>query len=93
MDETSTHTQTTVDLAGGDFWINGNPTFPGREFGGLRIEGLLPNARMIQGFFDYRMKGEDDFREGYQSMPCDWGIRSARKRGFFGLLKEMTGEA
>lgn len=41
------------------------------------------------GFFDYR-KQREGFREGYQSMPCDWGIGSARKRGFFGLLAEIT---
>jgi len=29
--------------------------------------------------------------EGYQSMPANWGISSARKRGFFNLLREMTG--
>jgi len=43
------------------------------------------------GYFDYRLKGETAFEEGYQSMPCDWGINSPRKRGFFGLLKEATG--
>ena len=42
------------------------------------------------GFFDYRMKGEG-FDEGYQSVPVNWGISSARKRGFFTLLREMTG--
>jgi hypothetical protein len=42
------------------------------------------------GFFDYRMKGED-FSSGYQSVPVDWGINSERKRGFFGMLKEITG--
>ena len=42
------------------------------------------------GYFDYRMKDEK-FEEGYQSMPCDWGSNSARKRGFFKLLKEVTG--
>jgi len=41
------------------------------------------------GFFDYRMKNEP-FECGYQSMPCDWGIQSDRKRGFFSLLKQMT---
>ena len=45
------------------------------------------------GFFDFRMGGETDYFEGYQSVPCDWGIRSERKRGFFGLLAEMTGES
>ncbi|MBI3881998.1 MAG: hypothetical protein HY301_18290 [Verrucomicrobia bacterium] len=42
------------------------------------------------GFFDYRMKGEG-FDEGYQSPPVNWGISSARKRGFFKLLAEITG--
>jgi hypothetical protein len=43
------------------------------------------------GYFDYRMKGEG-FDEGYQSVPVNWGINSARKKGFFELMKEMTGE-
>jgi hypothetical protein len=42
------------------------------------------------GFFDFRRKGEA-IEEGYQSVPVVWGISSARKRGFFGLLREMTG--
>jgi hypothetical protein len=43
------------------------------------------------GYFDYRMKGEG-FADGYQSVPVDWGINSPRKRGFFKLLSEITGE-
>ncbi len=42
------------------------------------------------GYFDYRMRGEG-FDEGYQSIPVNWGISSERKRGFFRLLREMTG--
>jgi predicted permease len=42
------------------------------------------------GLFDYRLAGEG-YDEGYQSVPVNWGISSGRKRGFFGLLKEMTG--
>jgi hypothetical protein len=42
------------------------------------------------GFFDYRRQGEP-FEEGYQSVPCDWGISSDRKKAFFGLVAEMTG--
>lgn len=42
------------------------------------------------GFFDYRMKDEG-FEAGYQSVPVDWGINSERKKGFFELLKEITG--
>jgi hypothetical protein len=43
------------------------------------------------GFFDYRMKGES-FDDGYQSVPVNWGISSERKKGFFKLLSEITGE-
>ncbi len=42
------------------------------------------------GYFDYRMKDEA-FAEGYQSVPVDWGINSDRKKGFFALMKEITG--
>lgn len=42
------------------------------------------------GYFDFRMKGES-FEDGYQSVPADWGINSARKKGFFSLLKDITG--
>jgi hypothetical protein len=42
------------------------------------------------GYFDYRMKGEA-FEQGYQSVPVDWGITSDRKKGFFRLLKDLTG--
>jgi hypothetical protein len=42
------------------------------------------------GYFDFRMDNEG-FEQGYQSVPVDWGINSDRKKGFFGLLKEMTG--
>jgi hypothetical protein len=43
------------------------------------------------GFFDYRMKGES-YSDGYQSVPVDWGIHSARKHGFFSLLRQVTGQ-
>ena len=42
------------------------------------------------GYFDYRMKGEG-YDEGYQSVPVNWGISSTRKRGFFRLVREITG--
>ncbi|MEM7022374.1 MAG: hypothetical protein AAF637_07235 [Pseudomonadota bacterium] len=42
------------------------------------------------GFFDYRM-GDEGYDEGYQSVPVNWGISSARKRGFFNLLGKVTG--
>jgi hypothetical protein len=43
------------------------------------------------GYFDWRMPGEG-FDDGYQSVPVNWGISSPRKKGFFKLLSEMTGE-
>lgn len=42
------------------------------------------------GYFDYRMEGEG-INEGYQSVPVNWGISSARKQGFFSLLSSITG--
>jgi hypothetical protein len=41
------------------------------------------------GYFDFRMQGEG-FDDGFQSVPVNWGISSSRKRGFFGLLREIT---
>jgi hypothetical protein len=43
------------------------------------------------GYFDYRMNNEG-YDDGYQSVPVNWGISSARKRGFFDLLAKVTGE-
>ncbi|MGV3557070.1 hypothetical protein [Larkinella arboricola] len=44
--------KTTVSIVGDQFYINGKPTFQGRSWNGYRIEGLLPNARLVQGIFD-----------------------------------------
>ncbi len=43
---------TAVEIDGEDFVINGARTYPGREWRGQRIEGLLFNARMVQAIFD-----------------------------------------
>jgi hypothetical protein len=44
------------------------------------------------GYFDYRQIRER-FEDGYQSLPVDWGINSARKKAFFSLLAQVTGAA
>ena len=44
--------RTTVSIEGDRFMINGKPTYPGRQYKGMRIEGLLMNSRMVQGIFD-----------------------------------------
>src|SRR5262245_30516796 len=43
---------TEVAIKGDAFWINGRPTYEGRTWQGYQIEGLLLNARMVQGIFD-----------------------------------------
>lgn len=43
------------------------------------------------GYFDFRFPGETDYREGYQTVPVDWGINSKRKKGFFANVREITG--
>jgi len=43
---------TKVSILGEKFFINGNPTFEGRSWNGVSVEGLLPNSRMVQGVFD-----------------------------------------
>jgi hypothetical protein len=43
------------------------------------------------GYLDFRFPGETDYAEGFQSVPVDWGINSERKKGFFNLVKEITG--
>jgi hypothetical protein len=40
------------------------------------------------GYFD---PGKNDYEDGYQSPPVNWGLSTERKRGFFNLVKEMTG--
>jgi hypothetical protein len=45
---------TTVEIVGEDFHIDGKPTLAGRTWRGHRVEGLLPNARQVQGVFDDR---------------------------------------
>jgi hypothetical protein len=44
--------QTTVAIEGEQFLINGEPTYAGRAWRGHKIEGLLMNARLVQGIFD-----------------------------------------
>jgi hypothetical protein len=44
--------QTEIAIVGDAFQINGRPTYAGRSWHGLRIEGLLLNSRMVQGIFD-----------------------------------------
>ena len=44
--------RTEVSILGDGFQINGTPTYHGRYFKGLKIEGMLMNLRTVQGIFD-----------------------------------------
>jgi len=44
--------RTEVSIRGDQFFLNGTPTYAGRTWQGMRIEGLLLNARVVQGIFD-----------------------------------------
>ncbi|MFN0120259.1 MAG: hypothetical protein ACKV2V_07135 [Blastocatellia bacterium] len=44
--------KTTVSITGDRFFINGRPTYEGRVYQGMKIEGLLMNSRMVQGIYD-----------------------------------------
>jgi hypothetical protein len=41
------------------------------------------------GFFD---PGISNYKDGYQCPPVNWGINTPRKKAFFALVKEITGE-
>ena len=43
---------TTVSIQADDFLIDGQPTLKGVVWRGHKVEGLLPNSRMVQGVFD-----------------------------------------
>jgi len=44
--------RTEVSIQADQFFINGRPTYEGRSYRGMKIEGLLMNSRMVQGIFD-----------------------------------------
>jgi len=44
--------KTVVTIKGEDFYINGKITLEAKNYQGIRLEGLLPNSRMVQGIFD-----------------------------------------
>jgi hypothetical protein len=44
--------KTVVSIKGEDFYINGKISLEGKNYQGMRLEGLLPNSRMVQGIFD-----------------------------------------
>jgi len=45
--------------------------------------------RASWGYFD---QGRNDYENGYQTPPVNWGINTDRKRDFFAKMKEITGQ-
>ena len=43
---------TGVSIRGEQFLINGKPTYAGRSYRGMKVEGLLMNVRAVQAIFD-----------------------------------------
>jgi hypothetical protein len=41
------------------------------------------------GYFD---PGKNNYQDGYQSPPVQWGLNTDRKRAFFALVKQITGQ-
>src|SRR5882724_583139 len=44
--------RTEVSIREDQFYINGKPTYTGRSYKGMKIEGLLMNVRAVQATFD-----------------------------------------
>ncbi|MSU24243.1 MAG: hypothetical protein EXS32_10525 [Opitutus sp.] len=44
--------RTAVSIVGEKFFVNGQPTYAGRMWDGVSLEGRLMNSRMVQGIFD-----------------------------------------
>jgi hypothetical protein len=54
---TAAHAATTVSIVGDEFHLNGKPTYAGLVWCGHKVQGLLLNARLVQGIFDDRNTG------------------------------------
>jgi hypothetical protein len=48
----ATPPRTEVSIRGEQFLINGKPTYAGRSYKGMKLEGLLMNVRAVQAIFD-----------------------------------------
>jgi hypothetical protein len=92
--------RTPVAIEGDRFLINGRPTYEGRTWRGHRVEGLLMNARLVQGIFDDvnpatrsrwaypdtgRWDAERNTREFLAAMP-EW-----RRRGLLAFTLNLQG--
>src|SRR5215470_16101098 len=68
--QASTARKTVVSIQGSEFLIDGRPTYEGRSYDGMKVQGLLLNSRMVQGIFDDR-NAETRGRWNYPDGPWD----------------------
>jgi hypothetical protein len=61
---------TEVSIHGQAFHINGRPTYEGLSYNGMKLEGLLMNARLVQATFD-DLNPETRGRWAYPDGPWD----------------------
>jgi hypothetical protein len=62
--------KTRVSIEGSAWHVNGRPTYEGRTWRDLKVEGLLMNARLVQGVFD-DLNPETRSRWDYSDGPWD----------------------
>src|SRR5215467_2909709 len=68
--QTGAARKTVVSIQGREVLVNGRPTYDGRSYDGMRVQGLLFNSRMVQGIFDDR-NSETRGRWNYPHRPWD----------------------
>ena len=66
---------TQVSIVGTEIHLDGQPTYPGHEFEGHPVQGLLFNVRAVHATFD----------------DANWTINIPFKWAFFTRVAEITG--
>lgn len=74
--------KTAITIDGERLLINGRPTYEGREYRGVRVEGLLSNSRMVQDNLEAALSEYASWRfyhQGYGTMykdrRMDWTVK------------------
>ncbi len=62
---------TEITIHGPEFWIDGQPTYAGREYTGRKIQGLLFNVRAVQATFDDENPATRDYWAYPDTGVCD----------------------
>lgn len=97
---TARSSRTEVSIRADQFFLNGMPTYPGRTYKGMKIEGLLMNVRAVQAAFDdlnpatrsrwaypdtHKWDPERNTREFLEALP-EW-----RRHGVLALTVNLQG--